>query len=156
MKTKKHRVGTTRWFVAVVAVCFAAAFMANAAHAAGGGASKPKQPSRVVNYTVVEAGDVSYVKLNVMMLPIFKDFKLRARIALGINFETKSGDESKVTKVLPRLQAKYTEFVTQRGNPAIEGGKLRVRFLRKNLQKITDRAIGKGVATVLVREAFKL
>lgn len=156
MMKDRRRTGATRWLAVVLAFGFALVFMADAGFAAGGGASKPKKKPAARNYVVQEAGDVSYVKLNVMMLPIFKDFKLRARIALGIDFETESGDEHKVIDVLPRLQARYTEFVTQRGNPAIERGKLRVRFLRKNLQKITDRTIGKGVATVLVREAFKL
>ena len=105
MKQENPRVGPARWLVAFVAFAFgfAIVFMADAGFASGGGGSKPKMTPKTRNYVVQEAGDVSYVKLNVMMLPIFKDFKLRARIALGIDFETESGDKHKVIDVLPRL-----------------------------------------------------
>ena len=153
--SERSRLHPSQWVLAISAICLLVAASFGTAYASGGGgASKPK-PQKA-KYTIQQAGDVSYVKLNTMMLPIFKDFKLRARLALGLDFETKHGDESKVTAVLPRLQARYTEFVSQRGGPAIKGGKLRLRFLRNSLQKITDRTIGKGVATVLIREAIKL
>lgn len=127
-----------------------------AVQASGGGSSKPKASPRSYNYVIKESGDVTYVKLNTMMMQVFGETGVSARIALGLDFETKSGDESKLVKALPRLQAKYTEFVTQRGGPAIKKGKLRLSFLRNNLQKITDRLIGEGVAEVLIREAIKL
>ena len=107
--SQRSRLRPSQWVLAITAICLLVAASFGTAYASGGGgASKPK--SQKANYTIQQAGDVSYVKLNTMMLPIFKDFKLRARLALGIDFETKHGDESKVTAVLPRLQARYTEY----------------------------------------------
>jgi hypothetical protein len=142
------------WFLTAIAICLLVAASFGSAYASGsGGASKPK--SGKTNYTIKQAGDVSYVRLERMWLPIFKDFKQRARIWLGVDFETKRGDEAKVTDILPRLQAKYTEFASQRGDPLIKGGKLQLRVLRLSLQTITDKTIGKGVAAVLIGEAVK-
>ena len=148
-----------RWInqllVAAIALVVAVAAPSGSTYGAGASSGKYKSSQRA-NYKIQEAGDVSYVRLEIMTLSIFEDFKIRARIALGLDLETKKGDETKVTKYLPRLQAKYTEFISQRGAPAIKRGKLRVRFLRNSLQKITDKTLGKGVATVLIREAVKL
>ena len=148
-----------RWInqllVATITLIVAISLSGGSAYAAGGSSSKSRS-SQKANYKIHEAGDVSYVRLEIMTLSIFEDFKIRARIALGLDIETKKVDEAKVTKYLPRLQAKYTEFISQRGAPAIKRGKLRVRFLRNSLQKITDKTLGKGVATVLIREAVKL
>ena len=69
-------------------------------------------------------------------------------MAINPDFKIKSGNEAKVIDMLPRLQAKYTESISQRGAPAIKRGKLGLRFLPKSLQKITDCTIGKGVAPV--------
>ena len=154
-----RQTGTSRdrvSFFTAIAICILLVTSVSAVHASGGGGSSKPQTSGTANYTIRDAGDITYVQVNTMMLQIFKDFRAGARIALGLDFETKSGDEAKVIKALPKLQAKYTEFVSQRGGPIVERGKLRLRFLRNSLQKITDRTIGKGVTTVLIREAIKL
>ncbi len=81
---------------------------------------------------------------------MFEDLRICARMAINPDFKIKSGNEATVIDMLPRLQAKYTELIAQRGSPAIKRGTLRLRFLPKSLQKITDCTIGKGVATVLM------
>ncbi len=81
---------------------------------------------------------------------MFEDLRICARMAINPDFKIKSGNEAKVIDMLRRLQAKYTELISQLGSPAIKRGKLRLQFIPKSPQKIADCTIGKGVVTVLM------
>ena len=87
---------------------------------------------------------------------MFEDLRICPRMAINPDCKIKSGNEAKVIDMLTRLQVKYIEFISQRGSPAIKRGTLRLRFLSRSLQKIADRTIGRGVATVLIREGIRL
>ena len=47
-------------------------------------------------------------------------------MAINSDFKIKSGNEAKVIDMLPRLQAKYAELISQSGSPAIKRYKLRL------------------------------
>ncbi len=97
-----------------------------------------------------------YVDLEPLLIPIFKGDTVVATIQLQIQIETRKGNQSKITKQMPRLKDAYIRDLHAYIPRLLRKQKdLDIASLKRRLFVIGERAIGKGLIDgVLVQSAM--
>ena len=114
--------------------------------AGGGGGGESSQPE----------GTVVFIKLDPFQVPVVQDGKLKGRIVVVLNLETKVGPErNRAEHYLPRMRAEFLTFLRRYGS-LDRGARININLIKARLQRIADDVVGPDTVVVLIREATRV
>ena len=114
--------------------------------AGGGGGGESSQPE----------GTVVFIKLDPFQVPVVQDGKLKGRIVVVLNLETKVGPErNRAEHYLPRMRAEFLTFLRRYGS-LDRGARININLIKARLQRIADDDVGPDTVVVLIREATRV
>ena len=114
--------------------------------AGGGGGGESSQPE----------GTVVFIKLDPFQVPVVQDGKLKGRIVVVLNLETKVGPErNRAEHYLPRMRAEFLTFLRRYGS-LDRGARININLIKARLQRIADDDDGPDTVVVLIREATRV
>ena len=114
--------------------------------AGGGGGGESSQPE----------GTVVFIKLDPFQVPVVQDGKLKGRIVVVLNLETKVGPErNRAEHYLPRMRAEFLTFLRRYGS-LDRGARININLIKARLQRIADVVVGPDTVVVLIREATRV
>ena len=114
--------------------------------AGGGGGGESSQPE----------GTVVFIRLDPFQVPVVQDGKLKGRIVVVLNLETKVGPErNRAEHYLPRMRAEFLTFLRRYGS-LDRGARININLIKARLQRIADDVVGPDTVVVLIREATRV
>ena len=114
--------------------------------AGGGGGGESSQPE----------GTVVFTKLDPFQVPVVQDGKLKGRIVVVLNLETKvSPERNRAEHYLPRMRAEFLTFLRRYGS-LDRGARININLIKARLQLIADDDVGPDTVVVLIREATRV
>lgn len=105
-----------------------------------------------------EGGDVEYVKLDPLILPIIDQDGVYQVLSLAVVIEVGGvSDADKVKAKQPRLKDAYIQdmYGILNENAALKGGVIQVNMIKKRLNSITDRVMGDEIDTEVLLQVVQ-
>ena len=97
-----------------------------------------------------------FIKLDPFQVPVVQDGKLKGRIVVVLNLETKVGPErNRAEHYLPRMRAEFLTFLRRYGS-LDRGARININLIKARLQRIADDDVGPDTVVVLIREATRV
>lgn len=112
--------------------------------------------------TTEEGGDKKpvgkhvFVNLEPLVSPVLDDRSIKGKITIVLKlYMLKKGIDEKVRQRIPKLNDAYLNYMYRYGSSAASTGVMQLDSVLATLQRLTDKILGKGVATVLLDEVTR-
>ena len=97
-----------------------------------------------------------FVNLKPLISPVLDDRSIKGKITIVLKLHMlKKGIEEKVRQRIPKLNDAYLNYMYRYGSSAASTGVMQLESVLGTLQRLTDKVLGKGVATVLLDEVSR-